>query len=236
MQTKEPELKNAFDDWLARIVCFAFSVSPQALVSQINRATAEVQKVLAEEEGFAPVLAWVKALVDDVLAAEFDAPDLEFAWSPSATVDPLAQEQMLSSYTSRGILTLNEARAALGRPPLADPAADQPMALTPTGYVGLEQTAATPSGQIGKAGNWDESQHPRWPAGDGDHQGGRFAPAGAGSSAPRRRLALAGVLIDRRYDEVIGITHCTYSTPFDTFTLEHKGFYSCDPTWPVTHF
>jgi hypothetical protein len=28
VQTKEPELKTIFDDWLARIVCFAFSVSP----------------------------------------------------------------------------------------------------------------------------------------------------------------------------------------------------------------
>ena len=67
-------IKNAFDDWLARIVCFAFSVSPQALVSQINRATAEVQKQTSEEEGFAPVLAWVKALVDEVLAREFADP------------------------------------------------------------------------------------------------------------------------------------------------------------------
>ena len=120
VQTKEPELKNAFDDWLARLVCFAFSVSPQALVSQMNRATAEVQKTLSEEEGLAPVLAWIKALVDEILAREFDAADLEFAWTPSDTVDPVAQEQMLASYTSRGILTLNEARAALGRPPLPD--------------------------------------------------------------------------------------------------------------------
>lgn len=137
VQTKEPELKNAFDDWLARIVCFAFSVSPQALVSQMNRATAEVQKDLSAEEGFTPILAWVKALIDDVLATEFDAGDLEFAWTPSETIDPQAQEQMLASYTSRGILTLNEARAALGRAPLAAAAADTPMALTGAGYVSL---------------------------------------------------------------------------------------------------
>ena len=137
VQTKEPELKTVFDDWLARLVCFAFSVSPQALVSQMNRATAEVQKTLAEEEGFAPLLAWVKALIDDVIAIELDGPDLEFAWTPTETVDPAAQEQMLSSYTSRGLLTLNEARAVLGREPLADRAADTPMALTGAGYVSL---------------------------------------------------------------------------------------------------
>ncbi|MCX8254023.1 hypothetical protein RHAL1_01030 [Beijerinckiaceae bacterium RH AL1] len=141
VQTKEPELKSAFDDWLARLVCFAFSISPQALVSQMNRATAEVQKTLAEEEGLAPLLAWVKALIDDVIAAELDGADLEFAWTPTETIDPAQQETILSSYTSRGILTLNEARAALGREPLADRAADTPMALTGAGYVGLTANA-----------------------------------------------------------------------------------------------
>ncbi|HMK89077.1 MAG TPA: hypothetical protein VK446_05525 [Methylocystis sp.] len=41
IQTKEPELKGAFDERLARVVCYAFSVPPQAFVSQINRATGE---------------------------------------------------------------------------------------------------------------------------------------------------------------------------------------------------
>jgi hypothetical protein len=85
-----------------------------------------------------------KALIDDLLASEFAAADLEFAWMPSATIDPQAQESILSSFTSRGILTLNEARAALGRLPLADPAADTPMALTATGYVPLASAPATP--------------------------------------------------------------------------------------------
>ncbi len=33
-----------------------------------------MQKQTSEEEGFAPVLAWVKALVDEVLAREFADP------------------------------------------------------------------------------------------------------------------------------------------------------------------
>jgi hypothetical protein len=144
IQTKEPELKSVFDDWLARIVCFAFSVSPQALVQTMNRATAEVQKDLAQEEGLAPILLWVKGLVDDLLAREFDAADLEFAWTPTDTIDPLAQETILSSFTSRGILTINEARAALGRPPLANPSADLPLALTANGYATLPAGGAPP--------------------------------------------------------------------------------------------
>jgi Phage portal protein len=197
IQTKEPDLKGPFDEWLARIVCFAFSISPQALTQQMNRATAETQKDLAEEEGLAPVLAWVKDLIDSVIAQEFNAPDLEFAFSAEASVDPQQQEAILSSYTSKGILTINEARAALGRNPLAEPAANKPMALTGAGYVPLGQVAQGPSKsaavsdltKLDKDGVWEEDEHPRWPTGSTDHQGGRFAPKGEeGSSSGRTGL------------------------------------------------
>ncbi|MFZ0729093.1 MAG: phage portal protein [Methylovirgula sp.] len=141
IQTKEPDLKSPFDEWLARIVCFAFSISPQALTQQMNRATAETQKEISEEEGLAPVLAWVKDLIDSIIAQEFAAPDLEFTFSAEAGVDPQTQETILSSCTSKGILTINEARAALGRDPLAEPAANKPMALTGNGYVALGDQA-----------------------------------------------------------------------------------------------
>jgi hypothetical protein len=138
VQTKEPELKGAFDEWLARIVCFAFSISPQALTQTVNRATAETQKELAEEEGLSPI-GWVKSLIDDILANEFDALDLEFVWGLGLQTDPAAQEAILSSYATKGILTINEARAELGRAPLPEASADRPMTLTNTGYVALPE-------------------------------------------------------------------------------------------------
>jgi len=144
IQTKEPELKSPFDEWLARIVCFAFSISPQALTQTMNRATAETQKEIAEEEGLAPILTWAKGLIDDILAIEFDAPDLEFVWTTGHETDSLTQETILSNYTSKGILTINEARAALGRPPLLDDAANTPMALTARGYVALSANSGDP--------------------------------------------------------------------------------------------
>jgi hypothetical protein len=79
IQTKEPELKGVFDEWLARIVCYAFSVSHQAFVNQTNRSTGETQKEMAEEEGLWPVLKWVKRLIDGVLIEDFGEADIEFA-------------------------------------------------------------------------------------------------------------------------------------------------------------
>ena len=49
----------------------------------------------------------------------------------------VAQEAVLSGYTSKGILTINEARAVLGREPLADTSANKPMTLTNTGFIPL---------------------------------------------------------------------------------------------------
>jgi hypothetical protein len=137
VQTSAPELKGAFDEWLARIVCFALSISPQALTQTMNRATAETQKDLSEEEGLAPILGWVKRLVDDVLSTELDGPDLEFCWCTGSQIDPAVQEKILSSYTTSGILTINEARAALGREPYPESSADRPMTLSRAGYVAL---------------------------------------------------------------------------------------------------
>lgn len=134
VQTSEPELKGAFDEWLARLVCFALSISPQALTQTMNRATAETQKDLSEEEGLAPILGWAKHLIDDVLAAELDGGDLEFCWCSESRIHPVEQEKILASYTSIGILTINEARAVLGRKPFADPSADRPRILSGTGH------------------------------------------------------------------------------------------------------
>ncbi|MHB8885822.1 MAG: hypothetical protein ACYC5H_12245 [Methylovirgula sp.] len=85
----------------------------------------------------------MKSLIDDVIAQEFQSPDLEFSWSNEASIDPQTQESILSSYATKGILTINEARVALGREPFAEADANRPMVLTPTGYVPLGQEAAT---------------------------------------------------------------------------------------------
>jgi hypothetical protein len=52
---------------------------------------------------------------------------------------------------------------------------------------------------------------------------------------PRSQYAFAGILIDKRYDEVAGLTHCTYATPFETDTFEIKGHFTCPPTAAAPH-
>jgi hypothetical protein len=133
--TKEPELKSLFDEWLARVVCFCFSISAQPFVSQVNRATAETQKETAEEEGLGAIKTWIKEVIDDVIAREFDAPDLMLSFLEEDEIDALTQETVLTGYTKSGGMRINEMRDRLGLDPDSDPAANTLMVLTQTGYV-----------------------------------------------------------------------------------------------------
>jgi hypothetical protein len=45
MEYRQPPLKDAYDEWLARVICYAFSVPATPFVSQVNRATSETSHV-----------------------------------------------------------------------------------------------------------------------------------------------------------------------------------------------
>jgi HK97 family phage portal protein len=118
--TKDSVLKDMYDEWLARIVCFAFSVSPNAFIAQVNRATAEVSQDTALAEGLGSVLTWIKGTMDAVLAQHFNAPDLEFDWVEEVNMDPEVKARVHSTYISAGVLTADEVREELGRDMLTD--------------------------------------------------------------------------------------------------------------------
>jgi HK97 family phage portal protein len=115
---KEAPYKDEFDEWLARIVCYAFSLPSTAFVRQVNRATAETAQHSALAEGLAPLMGWVKRLVDHVVQDRMGHSDLEFAWSDLRPIEPKEQAEILAIYVKEGIKTRNEARGLLGDDPL----------------------------------------------------------------------------------------------------------------------
>lgn len=119
METKQPPLKDLFDEWLARVVCFAFSIEPTPFVSQVNRATSETSREQSQSDGLLPLKNWVKSLIDDLLAL-MDMPDLEFVWNDAEAVDAKARAEINCQYVAAGILTRDEVRAEMGRDPLPD--------------------------------------------------------------------------------------------------------------------
>jgi HK97 family phage portal protein len=114
----EAPYKDEFDEWLARIVCHAFSLPPTAFVRQVNRATAETAHSAALAEGLEPLKNWVKRLIDHVIQGRMSHADLEFAWVDSRPVQPLEQATVLDTYVRRGVFTVNEARDILGFGPI----------------------------------------------------------------------------------------------------------------------
>lgn len=134
--TKEPNLKDAYDEWLARVVCFAFSISPQPFVTMMNRATADTAMETALEEGLAPLMRWIIGTMNYILAAYFSRPDLRFEFKNSEVVDPKEQADIHAVYIDRKVLTPDEVRADLGRKPMTpeerDAAFPAPV-VTPTG-------------------------------------------------------------------------------------------------------
>jgi Phage portal protein len=113
-ETRQPPLKDMYDEWLARVICYAFSVPASAFVTQVNRATSETLRTQAAQEGLVPLKAWVKMAMDRVIAVCFGSPDCEFFWVGDDAVDPLQQAQTIAILVNAGVKTRDEARVELG--------------------------------------------------------------------------------------------------------------------------
>ena len=137
---KPDALKDEFDEWLARIACFAYGIPPTAFIRQMNRGTAQNDQERAQEEGQAPKMRFIK-LIMDILKDDFgpEYADFEFSWGSAQNIDPKEQADVETEYVKAGIKTINEARDAIGLDP--DPAseANQLMVITATGPVPLDQ-------------------------------------------------------------------------------------------------
>lgn len=144
VQTKEAALKDDTDEWLARIVSYAFSISPQWAVKAMNRATAETAQKASLQEGLAPEQQWVKGVLDHSIAAAFGYPDLEFAWDEEDEIDPETKAGILDGQLARGAITIDEQRAELGREPLPDGLGAKPLVYTASGAVLLESIVNPP--------------------------------------------------------------------------------------------
>lgn len=140
--TKTDQVFGEAEEWLARVTCFAFSISPLPFVKMMNRATSDTSADAASEEGILPLMGYIKGLIDEVITDDFLSPDLEFAWEEESELSPKDQSEVLVQESDAGVITKNEARAAKGLDPYPDPAYDKPMVKTATGFVFASPTDA----------------------------------------------------------------------------------------------
>jgi PAS domain-containing protein len=116
--SKEKMLADQFDEWLARIVCFCFSISPQPFSKMMNRATAETAAKAAASEGLIPTLNYISSVLTFIVNRYFGYQDIEHAFMSEEEQDRLKQAQIDKIYASYGKESVDEQRQRDGQEPV----------------------------------------------------------------------------------------------------------------------
>ena len=135
--TRPPDLKDEMDEFIARVVCFFFSIPPTAFVKMVNRASGQQMSETAQEEGIEPLAIWAASFINQIVQSPygFNLPNCEFAWEDEAEVDQLKQAQIDEIEVKNGITKINEVRARKGQAPVDG--GDEAYVFTATGPVPL---------------------------------------------------------------------------------------------------
>jgi hypothetical protein len=149
---KDPPLKDDFDEWLARIVAFAFNLPPTPFIKQMNRATADNDGERALEEGREPLMLWAKQVLDSVIQDDLGFTDLEFHWEVARDIDPKVQNEIDDRDLKNGSKTLDEIRDARGMDPYPNGIGSKPLIYTATGPLLLEVAITEPPKGDAEAG------------------------------------------------------------------------------------
>jgi hypothetical protein len=129
-------LVDAFDEWLARIIAYCFSLPPTPFVKMQNRATAETAYETALSEGLMPLMIWLKGVVDYIIANWLGFPDLELIWDDVKKTDPAEKEERDLALIGQGVISRDDMRAERGLEPLGIP----PIVtgIGPLGFMSIE--------------------------------------------------------------------------------------------------
>ena len=172
-------LKDMFDEWIARVLCFFFGMSPTAFVKQTNRATAEQMSEESEEQGLQPYLDWMKDTLNEIVQNQYGFDDIEAVTGTRKEQDALKQAQIDQIKVSTGMKTLDELREENGDDPYDLPETKIPVIITATGVVPWDGSPLS---------NAPPPPEPQPPAnGNGNKPPGKKTPPKGGSQPPPKK-------------------------------------------------
>jgi hypothetical protein len=164
-----PKLASIIDpvvnEYLIRLCAFAFSISPQNLLKQINRGTAKESSDVAQMEGLEPYLKHIENTINyDIISGFYGIEDCEMSYQDEREVDPVKQAQVDVQYVNSGIYTRDEIREARGDDPLGVPQGAIPGITTTQGFVPLTQPVGLPEPGTGGDSGKPSSKQEQPPA------------------------------------------------------------------------
>ncbi len=119
-EPKHEALTDATDEWLIRVCCFAFGLSPMPFVKVMNRATGQTHAEQQKEEGTLPYASYIADMMNHIIAVKYGRRDIVFRWEEEESTDPVQEAQRFKLYTDAKVYHPDEVRAKLGEEPMSD--------------------------------------------------------------------------------------------------------------------
>jgi hypothetical protein len=135
-------IKDEYDEWLARIICFAFSISPTALIKQPNRAVSESMADAAKEEGLLPLLKFISVVMTHLINRTM-VKGLRFQFKTEGKLKPLEQAKVDQIYYEMEARTPDEIRERLGDQPMTPEQRLAAFPSPPLPLAGFQQPPST---------------------------------------------------------------------------------------------
>ncbi len=198
--TKSREWKYDFEEWLARVIAWAFGVSPMPIAKTVNRATAETMEQSAMESGPKPVAEFLaENVINRAITEILKIPDVTFSWGEDEAEDPAVAYQRSVALVNNGTFLRNDVRDAYNLEPI--PGGDRAFVLTAMGPLFLDELdellledededgALEDPGQTGDGEGGDEPPEPPTPPpkganGDGEPEEDPEAQGGPNGPTP----------------------------------------------------
>jgi hypothetical protein len=131
-------LKDEFDDYVIRVLCYCFGTSPQRLQRVMGMRSGQVNQDAAEKEGLEPWLDWAQSCIWNPMVQRYMGfPDYEAQYEIDADVDPHVQAQIDDLNLRNGSVLIDEVREDRGEMPYVDGSGEKPLVITATGAVPL---------------------------------------------------------------------------------------------------
>lgn len=117
--TKKWDDKNEYDEWLARVIMFCFSLPATPFIKQVSRANAATTQDAATDEGQVPLINYWKEFFNLLNWRFFGYTDIESVFHVEETSDELTRAQADKIRTESGHISIDELRVEdLGLEPI----------------------------------------------------------------------------------------------------------------------